>query len=331
MKKVIIILCVLAVLFVSVACTPKIPNDSVALSTENFSVTKGELAYFFVKAMQSALSSYSEDELSELGYDKSKMPSEQSFDGERSFGDLFMENALGYVKELLALCEAARSAGMKIDASDRLSQRIADFKKRCEAEYSVSFEEYLNTAFYGYLDEQSYTHVLELELLANKYLLAVTDNLFDGVSAGRIEEYINSNIQSPDNTKTRDIALILLAGENKSLADVIISKLADKEFSSLASEYSESGEYLFENCKKGDLAKELDEWLYSGEREAGQISKIESNGALYIALYVGEGLSLSELDAKNALAGEDYADHLDGLFERFPVITNQEVVDSLDI
>ena len=301
-----------------------------AVKTENYEIGLGELAYFYVKSMQSTVSAYSDAELGEMGFDKSKSPSEQIFSGDNTWHDLFMQNALDYVTELLLLCEAAREAGLSVGPEDNLDERLEKFKSDCEEKYSVTFEKYLETAFYGYTDETAYRNALELEILANKYLDSVNDGFFNGVSDTRVADYLKK-AENKDTTPTRNAEVILLTGDARLGADEIISSASDRDFSELAEEFSENDEYFYENCKKGDMEEKIDAWLYAADRKIGDIAKIESGNALFIVLYSGEGLPLCELLAREALAREDYLAHLTLLAKKFPVNTNEEIINSLDI
>ena len=102
-------------------------------------------------------------------------------------------------------------------------------------------------------------------------------------------------------------------------------------FAALAKEHSDNAEFLFENCREGELSDELDAWLFDGSRKVGDIEVLNVSGGALIAYYCEDGLSVSDLAAFRALAAADYARWLDCQSELFPIITIKEVLYSLDI
>ena len=329
MKKIISIIILLAVCASFFACTPE--SGAPALKTESFELGQGELAYFFARSMQSTLASYSNAELAELGYDKSRSPFDQTFSENSTWGDLFMKNAIDYAGELLLLCEAAREAGIFVTPDDKLDEKLEKFKAECQSKYSVSFDTYLEAAFYGYTDEAAYRHALELEILANKYLDALSDRLFSAISNERAEAYISEKIQDPDRSLTKNVAVILLTGEAADKAEEIFTLLSSRDFLDVAKEFSESRELLYENCRLGDMDAKIDAWLYSAERKLGDIGQISTRNALFIVKYISDGMPVCLLEAKTTLAKEDYAAHLAALAQKFPIKKNQNVIDSFNV
>ncbi len=327
MKKFIALICTVVLLISAVACAPS--PDPAAIKTENFSLSRGELAYFFVRTMQSALSSYTEAELSELGYDRSISPSEQLFDGDKTWYDVFMDSTLAYTRELLALCEAAREAGVSLDESDRADLKLNTFRSRIEETYSASFSAYLDITYYGYTSEAEFARAFELELLANKYMQAVSADIYEKITSERIAKHIADNIDEPNDEKTKSVMIIVT--DSKKDADEILAKYPATAFDVLARELSLSNEYLFESCRRGELRPKLDEWLFAADRSVGDIGIIEDGSRVSVIYYFEDSLTISELEAQNALAKSDYAAYLDGVFKKFPLITNEEVLATLDI
>ena len=314
MKKIISFLIITAICFPLVACTaPQL------MSSESFAVDSADFTYFYVKCMQNTLASYSDAELSELGFDRSRPTKGQTMPNGDDWQDFFKEKTVDYISELLVLCNAANEAGIKITAEDGLDEKLARFKAECEKRYSVSFEEYLDSTYGGAVDEQSFKHCLSLEMLANKYLESVNGEFYD-ISDAQIAEYISKNIETPDNTATRSLYAVLLTGDGaENRADELLSKLGENDFSTLAKEFSESDEILYENCKKGDMIGEIDAWLYAEGRAVGDVGTVRSGKALYILCYFEDGLTVSELEARYAIAKAAYDAHLNELYEQFPI------------
>ncbi len=326
MKKFIALICALALALPLAACAT---TDKAAIVSESFSLSRGEFTYFFVRTMQSSLASYDEDELAELGYDKSLSPSEQKYDVEQTWFDLFLDGATDYVRELLALCEAAKKAGVALDAGDGLEKKLSDFRARIESTYSVSFETYLDITYYGYTSETEFNRAFELELLANKMMSRVSEGIYAAIGDGRISDYIEKNIKEPDLSPTRSIFLTVV--ESEARADEILSLYNGSNFEELAEKHSISAAFTYENCRRGELFPALDSWLFADGTEIGDIAKIKDGDKFTVALYSAEGRSVSELDALDVLARADYRKFLEALFSEFPVITNGDVLATLDI
>ena len=329
LKNIIILFCIFAICIPLFSCSGADPHKkSVVLKTENFSVSRGELAYFTVHTMQSMLSSYTDSELLSLGYDKEKLPSEQSFDGKVTWLEHFREKAAEYAKEVLLLCEAARREGFSVDEAE-LDSRLAAFKADSEAKYGVDFKTYIEITYFGYADEEDYLRALRLEFLASSYMEALEKRLYDAIGSERIAKYIEENVPSPSDELTRSIEILVVPAALD--ASGMISAHPEKSFSELASEQSGVKYYSYDNCRHGELTKDLDDWLFSSEREVGDTGVISASGSSLALHYVGEGITVSELDATIALAKLDYSAYLSALSEEFFVILNKEAFDSLVI
>ena len=338
MKKIFtFLICALIVLSSIFSCAPQTSNDAVAFSSESFELSRGEMAYFFVKTMRSTLSSYSKSELEKIGYSADKPAKEQKFDESRSFYELFLAGTEKYVKELLLLCEAAKQQGVKIEESDGLESKLAKFKAECEKAYGVAFEKYIATYFYGCVSEKDFCRAVELEMLANKYLKLKTEEIYEGITPDRIEKYIIESGTEINEEKTKTVMTLFVSsgkdGDPAALAASLLESFdpSKESFAELAKKHSDNAEFLFENCQKGELASEIDAWLYEDSRRVGDIEILNVSGGALIVYYCEDGLSVSDLSAFRALAASDYARWLDGKSELFPIITNKEVLYSLDI
>ena len=299
------------------------------MSSESFSLSRGEFTYFFVRTVQSSLASYSEEELKTLGYDKSKSPSDQKYDDEKTWFDVFLSGTLEYTRELLALCEAAKKAEVTLDASDGFDLKLKNFKSRIESTYSVDFEKYLEITYYGYTSSREFERAFELELLANKFSSQIEARIIDSISDERIDAYIEENIEVPNMSKTRSIMLIVT--DSAVRAEEIRADLPEENFASLAKKHSMSATYLYENCRPGDLRPALEAWLGEDGRAVGDIGTVEDGGKFSLIYYFDDGEPIAVLDAKEALARDDYKEFISALLEKFPVITNEEILASLDI
>ena len=312
-----------------ISCASADPyTKATVFKTENFSVSRGELAYFTVHTMQSMLSSYTDAELIAMGYDKEKMPSEQSFDSTQTWLDHFKDNTSKYVEEVLMLCEAAKKENFTVDEAE-LEAKLASFKTDCEKKYGVDFKTYIDITYFGYADEEDYVSALRLEFLASSYMEALEKRLYDAIDQERIDRYIEENSPSASNEPTRNIEILVIPTNFN--AEDILSEYPEKSFSEIAEANSNLKYYSYENCRQGELSEKIDAWLYDGERNIGDAETIDSNGKSLALCYVGDGLTILEFETMLALAKLDYNAYLNALFEEFPIIINKEALGSLVI
>ncbi len=148
-----------------------------------------------------------------------------------------------------------------------------------------------------------------------------------------IEEYLTRNI--------RVIALSAASGEKiADERDAIIKEFeegdkSENAFAELAKAHSDDSTAhenggLYENQGKSDLeVAELSEWLYSADRKAGDYTSV-SNGEkdtseiIYIAYYVGEGLTKWQRDVDVTMISEAYEADYKKLEETHKVETSLE-------
>ncbi|MBQ8387697.1 MAG: hypothetical protein IJX46_02080 [Clostridia bacterium] len=306
----------------------------VALSTENVKIGKGELAYFFAHTVDNATAGFTTAQLAELGLDLDKPLKEQNYDGKNTWFDVFMAGTVEYVKEVLLLCEAARAAGVSLTETDGAEKKLDAFRAECEKKYGVSFEAYLSASFYGYTDEESYRHAVELEMLAQKFIKIRREEIYSSISDGRVAEYIESNGLTVDDTPTRNLMMIYFESDGESRAREFTDSFApfdSGEFAELAVEHSDSREYLYENCCEGDMSPKINAWLYANARQVGDFGVVVDGDSAFVLYYASEGRTVSDWDAILALAEQDYKAWLGGLEKKFPLNVNEDIINSLDI
>ena len=339
MKNFKILICLILALVTLSSCTPADPYENqTVMSSESVSISRGEMAYFFIKGMRSTLSGYTSAELRDLGYDSAKPLKSQQVSGRSStWYDLFAENASKYMRELVLLCSAAKKEGFELTAQDRLDEKLDDFKKDCEKAYSVSFERYLEIYFYGYVTEESYKGAIELELLANKYLDAVRDRIESSLTEERIKEQADASQTEGGEQKTRNLMTVYISEKEHESplehANALLSGLdvSEESFAELIKDHSDAENNLFENCKPGEMASEIDEWLFDAQRNVGDAEALAVTGGALILYYYSDGVSVAELEAILSLTASDYAIWFASVAEEFDIITNKEVLNSLDI
>ena len=128
-----------------------------AVSTEHFSFNKGEMVYLYAMSVSDFLTDYY-DYISYIGLDPStSFKKQQSYFGNGSWFDYFMEDALSYAQDYLLFCEAGRAAGIELTEDDRTY--IAKQKEILEQE----------AAYYGW-DVDTYLQQLYSTSLTWEYI-----------------------------------------------------------------------------------------------------------------------------------------------------------------
>ena len=305
-----------------------------AVSTANVRIGRGELAYFFAHTVGNATEGFTSAQLAELGLDLGRPLKTQSCDGKNTWFDVFMTGTLKYVKEVVLLCEAARSAGVSLTEADGAEKKLDAFKAECEKKYGVSFEAYLSASFYGYTDEKSYRNAVELEMLAQKFIKIRREEIYSSISDGRVAEYIERNGLTVDDTPTRNLMMIYFESDGEARAKELAERFAPfdgAEFAELAREHSDSNEYLYENCCEGDMSPKINAWLYSSSRRVGDFGTVTDGDSAFVLYYASEGRTVSDWDAILAIGEQDYKAWLGGLEDKFPLNVNEDILNSLDI
>ena len=148
-------------------------RHTVALSTDNYSVSSSEMMYFFGSTYQNMVSmmqSYGMDLSSMIDTSQSLKSQTCSFDSSKTWFEYFMDSAESSANQILILCEAAKAAGMDVDDSDRkiADDTIASLEETAKS-YSYSLKNYLKVAFGSSVSENDVRHAVELSSLADRY------------------------------------------------------------------------------------------------------------------------------------------------------------------
>ena len=145
--------------------------DAVALSTEHFSFSKGEMVYLFALSVSDFLLAY-RDYLSYIGLDPTTSFKNQqdNFTGHGgTWFDFFLEDARLYAEDYLVFCEAALAEGLSLTEED--ASYIEAQKKTLEDEaatYGWDLETYLNQLYSTDLDWKYVESTYQKTRLAQK-------------------------------------------------------------------------------------------------------------------------------------------------------------------
>ena len=154
--------------------------EEVAVSTEHFSLNKGEMVYLYAISVSNFLNDYY-NYLSYLGLDPSvSFKNQTSLYGDETWFDYFLTDAELYAQDYLVFCEAALANGIALDQSDE--EYIAGQKQMLEEEaasYGWSLATYLEQLYSTDLEWKYVESAYRITRLAQKaYLALVGDREF---------------------------------------------------------------------------------------------------------------------------------------------------------
>ena len=134
----------------------------VAMETENFEVTGGMYAYYFFDIGSLYVSTITEEELEERGFDENKTLKDQKYDKDRTWFEYINEYVISEVENVLLWCEAATAAGITLTNDDYayINDTLTGMRVDAVVRYSLDFESYLDEAYFGYVDEEDVKKVL---------------------------------------------------------------------------------------------------------------------------------------------------------------------------
>jgi len=157
-------------------------SSAVAIKTENFSVSEAQMYYYFYSQYQSTYNSLAGYGLDPSVYGltagKSLKDQKCTFDSTKTWFQYFMETAMTNVQEQLALCEAAKAAGMSLTDDDHaeIKGTIDAIKETAEAQ-GYSLKNYLKSNYGKVVSVSDVEKALEIEVLATKYLESELDKV----------------------------------------------------------------------------------------------------------------------------------------------------------
>ena len=169
-------------------------RHTVAVKSENYEVNNAQMSYFFTTNLSSELSKNS-TVYQYYGLDTSKSLKTQNYPSGGTWYDYFMQSVtIPSVKQMLTLCEQAKSVGFELSDDDRASidESIQTIKDTASQKgYSVS--QYVMN-YYGYgVNLKDVRSAMEMSQLAYSYYNSVMDSYehSDSDLAGYFSEHEN--------------------------------------------------------------------------------------------------------------------------------------------
>lgn len=285
------------------------------VSGENYSVA--DLQYYYGNARSSFYQNYYQY-LSLRGYDASVSDGAQWYNEaeNQTYADFFRENALETLRQVSALCAAAKADGYTLSEAGQQSidKELSSLDVLC-AQYGQTRSTFLAQQYGSGVTEKVYVRNLTNSTLASEYAQAHADAIT--YDAAALKEYYNAH---PDDLDSYDFRSFFISGatdstdatdeekaaamaQAKTLADHAVSEIeaaTDREaaFIKAAPNYvSESSKAAYEDenysLSTGVVGNTLSStsssiapWLMDSARKSGDVAALEvANSGYYVVLF----------------------------------------------
>ncbi len=309
-------------------------DEDVAMKSDHFTVTPGMMAYFFYTIGGTMMAQME----AEKAFDESKNLHDQAWDDTMSWYDVIMNATLEHVSLLLIYNEAARDAGEALTDEERASVQstLTQYRTRAAADHNMSVDAYLQSLYGPLMNEDDLRAVLELESLANRYSIALTERLEGQITKDQILAYTEQKGLT-DTTPSRNIAYLYIGRENGTVPeDKVSAALAALEKSPTVQTLEGLAEYGIVGSEKNLTLSNsgingIGDWLFEKGRAVGDVGRVDLGGASYILLYTGNGMTYAEVSARMALFDASFADWYNGWVAELTFGYNYDCLDGYDV
>ncbi len=186
MKRILALISAIAMLFTLAACnkddgaedgeTTAQPTD-IVLKSANFSFDLGEATYIFNRYF---IEFYNENAqyISFYGIDTESSLKEQTYTGDSTWFDYFLNDSETYMNELLIYCEAAKADGMELDEEDmaEIDDIMDQFYDEAEGNGYISVDEFVQKHYGEIVTIDDIRSFIEKEKLAFKKYNAILES-----------------------------------------------------------------------------------------------------------------------------------------------------------
>lgn len=144
-------------------------SADVAAESENFQFTRAELSYLFYQNYQSFLQQ-NQSYMQYIGIDTSASLKDQSYSEDVTWFAYFMQETTEDLHQILALCEAAKAAGIELDDEDQaeIEAVLASYTKYAE-DYEFELDALLKREYGADISFEALRTCLEKLRLSIKY------------------------------------------------------------------------------------------------------------------------------------------------------------------
>lgn len=281
----------------------------IAVSTENFSFSRAEVAYAFYQSYNDFKTNNSES-VDMYNIDTTATLKDQVYHDDVTWFDYFMDDTLTYVTELCVYCEAAKADGLELDDEDR-AQIDASIKTWTDyaENYYYPIDQLLSDFFNTDVTTGVMKSYMEKEALAMKYYNSMVsemtftdDELAATVEADRDSfyfiDYIKYVVDENDTENPEEVANKLASAKSE---DEFIEMLRDYLINEVGKEEdkvdTDSCYYSFMQRIEGS---DFSEWAFGGDAKAGETfirpNKVEGQYSVYFLL---KAPTLEDYHARN--------------------------------
>ena len=307
-------------------------ESAVTIDGEDFSVN--DVAYYYGSIYNTFANNGSS-----FGFDSSKSAREQQYTEGKTWHDYFLESALDYMKESVAVAHAAEAAGFdgaeQMDSAEQSNLSMVDLY----ASYSgATRAQYLTAMFGKYMTEEAFVRCVRRNALASAYQQSYSDSLT--YSAADLQAAYD---EDPDAYCSVDIEYVavlfpsrsrddyhpvtvrhILVADEQTAADIYsqFNNTGDKtenEFATLAATKStDSGTAsnggLVSNMRKGAYVQPFEDWSFDPSRQSGDTGIVESEYGFHVMYFVETNeLPYWEYKATNTLKSSAVNDWYDAI------------------
>ncbi len=317
-----------------------------AMKTKNYEITGSMYAYLFLEIGASYVSTITQEELDERGFDETKTLKDQKYDSKRTWYEYIGEYVNSEVENLLLMCEAATEAGISLTNEDYayVNDQLTGMRMQVVLAHETDFNSYLNDKYFGYVNEEDVTKVLLMETVAAKYDAYLDSQIKERMTQERVDAHLEtmSFENGKDETITRNLGHMLSSYMNfdetqaydnmaTALKRFEAAGKTDEAFSELWSEFSEDANMVYENVRRGDMMETIDSWLYAEGRKIGDVGILSTDNGCHLLYYMSDGDPVYVADAKEELSEIIAHEILDELRAKFKIKAKKNVMNAIDV
>ena len=317
-----------------------------ALKTENYTITGSMYAYFVLEIGAAYVSSITEEELNERGFDENKTLKKQKYDADRTWYEYINEYVLEEVTNLILLCEAATNAGIALTNDDYtyINDQLTEQRTLVVVRYQTDYNTYLGDRYFGYVNEDDMKQIYLMETLASKYSAYLNAQVEERMTEERIESHLATMTfeNGRDESMTRNLGHILSSSsvfdEDQNYENIKTAKSrfekagkTDEAWSAIWKEFSHDANEIFPNVRQGEMIEQMDKWLFAEERAVGDLGIITTDNGCHLLYYISEGDPAYIADAKEELYEIISHEIMDELRAEYKIKIKKNVINAVDV
>lgn len=278
------IVVILVILFAVIAVVKHSGNKAVYFKVGDYEVSKLEYSVYFSDAYSQFVSQYG-SYVSLFGLDTSQSLESQIYDGELTWNDYFMEQAVNNLQDVYTLYDASlKDDGFKADIDDELQEQMDSLKELADNS-EVSISAYLQSVYGDGVTEKQYKTILKRQLISNDYYNYLKEQYTP--TEEELEEEYQNNIAQYTMVSFRAVTESYsydsdASEEQQEAAKAIAKAKAEADLKDM------SDADVTENYMPSYLLSVIQTWLLEDGREAGDTAVLEdtSNKCYYAIEFI---------------------------------------------